>query len=84
MAVDTDTQQWATREELRALEKQVSKLEGQFSESEKRLATKEDVKDVLVELAGVKKDIVWIKLLLVLVLSGVVMTTFRLYAGGVP
>lgn len=84
MAVDTDTQQWATREELRALEKQVSKLEGQFSESEKRLATKEDVKDVLVELAGVKKDIVWIKLLLVLVLSGVVMTVFRLYAGGVP
>ena len=45
---------------------------------------KEDVKDVLVELAGVKKDIVWIKLLLVLVLSGVVMTAFRLYAGGVP
>jgi len=84
MAVDTDTQQWATREELRALEKQVSKLEGQFSESDKRLATKEDVKDVLVELAGVKKDIVWIKLLLVLVLSGVVMTVFRLYAGGVP
>ena len=84
MAVDTDTQQWATREELRALEKQVSKLEGQFSESDKRLATKEDVKDVLVELAGVKKDIVWIKLLLVLVLSGVVMTTFRLYAAGVP
>ena len=39
MAVDTDTQQWATREELRALEKQVSKLEGQFSESNKRLAT---------------------------------------------
>ena len=39
MAVDTDTQQWATREELRALEKQVSKLEGQFSESDKRLAT---------------------------------------------
>ena len=48
------------------------------------LATKEDVKDVLVELAGVKKDIVWIKLLLVLVLSGVVMTVFRWYAAGVP
>ena len=40
MAVDTDTQQWATREELRALEKQVSKLEGQFSESEKRFGYK--------------------------------------------
>ena len=59
MAVDT---QWATREEVQALKdaraadrERIARLEVQFDESDKRLATKADVADVRVE--GVRTEV---------------------------
>ena len=68
MAVDTDTQQWASREELQALtavqdqvrdqqsadRERIAKLEGQFGESDKRLATKADLEAAI---GDVRSDI---------------------------
>lgn len=59
MAVDT--QQWATREEVQALAKQVAKLEGQFGESvratDKHGATKADIEVVRSDIRVLKYDI---------------------------
>ena len=61
MAVDT---QWATREEVQALKdaraadrERIARLEVQFDESDKRLATKADVADVRVEVEGVRTEV---------------------------
>ncbi len=68
MAVDTDTQQWASREELQALtaaqdqvreqqyadRERIARLEVQFDESDKRLATKADVEAAI---GDVRSDI---------------------------
>ena len=59
MAVDT--QQWATKEEVQALAKQVAKLEGQFGESvratDKHGATKADIEAVRSDIRVLKYDI---------------------------
>lgn len=69
----------------------IARLEGQFGESDKRLATKADVSAVLTEVVGVKKDVAWLTRLLIAFLSlslaifaGMVVLLFRLFAGGVP
>ena len=61
MAADT---QWATREEVQALKdaraadrERIARLEVQFDESDKRLATKADVADVRVEVEGVRTEV---------------------------
>lgn len=61
MAVDTGTQQWATREEVAQDRERISRLEVRVGE---QLATKEDVEkaigSVKVDLASVKTSLRWI------------------------
>ena len=86
------------REQQAADRERIAKLEGQFGESDKRGATKADIADVRTEvervrtevervrteMAGVKKDVGVNRWLLYLVLSGLVLMLFRVFAGGFP
>ena len=86
------------RDQQTADRERIAKLEGQFGESDKRGATKADIADVRVEvesvrtevervrteMAGVKKDVGVNRWLLYLVLSGLVLMLFRVFAGGFP
>ena len=72
MAVDTDTQQWASREELQALtaaqdqvreqqyadRERIARLEVQLGESDKRLATKADLEAAI---GAVRSDVETVK-----------------------
>jgi len=86
------------REQQSADRERIAKLEGQFGESDKRGAMKADIADVRTEvervrtevesvrteMAGVKKDVGVNRWLLYLVLSGLVLMLFRVFAGGFP
>ena len=86
------------RDQQSADRERIAKLEGQFGESDKRGATKADIADVRTEvekvrtevesvrteMAGVKKDVGVNRWLLYLVLSGLVLMLFRVFAGGFP
>ena len=93
MAVDT---QWATREEVQALKdaraadrERIARLEVQFDESDKRLATKADVADVRVEVEGVRTEVASVKKgqdvglwMLGLLLIGMAVSLYGVFVGG--
>ena len=93
MAVDT---QWATREEVQALKdaraadrERIARLEVQFDESDKRLATKADVADVRVEVERVRTEVASVKKgqdvglwLLGLLLIGMAVSLYGVFVGG--
>ena len=93
MAVDT---QWATREEVQALKdaraadrERIARLEVQFDESDKRLATKADVADVRVEVERVRTEVASVKKgqdvglwMLGLLLIGMAVSLYGVFVGG--
>ena len=93
MAADT---QWASREEVQALKdaraadrERIARLEVQFDESDKRLATKADVADVRVEVERVRTEVASVKKgqdvglwMLGLLLIGMAVSLYGVFVGG--
>lgn len=91
--MSVETREWATRESVHELAVDLARLETKVGESDKRLATKEDLVAVREDVAVVRSDIRVLRILIIVgwVVSGLTLvipddvnlvTLLRLLSGG--